>query len=504
MSLTVHFSTRDFSSPILTGLHAEPIRLDWSAYGGPEKAQIQLTGDQGKLIEVTRLLRSPVLVDDPAGSPVWWGYVEQVLIFLDSVQFEVSLDRLFNKVSVRYTFTSPGNHSEEALMTAIANDLASQREYGIREIVINRDGIDDDFADNLRDTFLKAAAWPKSTLTHQVSGGQPCALVRCAGWFNTLAWQHYDNDDGFYANTGPGPGTFSFGQSASYRCPSQSFTPGASGNLKYAYFQLRGVGSPTRDLNAQLRDGMGTILGVSEGVSGATLSNSAYAWVKFTFASPVSLTGGTTYLIGVTANTTNPSQYFAVRTDENQGYSNGNGCYFNGVSWVSFPSVTNPGGAPDLLFRAVCITDTGTQITAIANDGNQFFTRIRAFDSGVLTCPYRNNGCDCLKEIRALMTLGTSNQRKILANVTVERALEFYEQPDSQVPSIYMDEKGVFYTFQGTALRPYFPPIGKFAIYSGSGRMMQPFDKNRVPACFIESAVYWPKTGKVQINQGRE
>lgn len=208
-------------------------------------------------------------------------------------------------------------------------------------------------------------------------------------------------------------------------------------------------------------------------------------------------------MIGVTGNTTDPARYFAIRTDENQGFQNGYGRYFNGTSWINFPSITNPGGAPDLLFRSLCITDTGSQVSAIANAGNQFFTRITTPVTGVLSCPFRDNGYDCLKEIMALMASGTLDQRKILARVSPERQLEFYEQPDPENPSVYMDAMGHFFTHQGTALKAYFPPIGQFARYSGSSRMMHPFDKNRIPACFIESAAYWPKTQKVVINSSR-
>lgn len=499
MTFTVDFSARDFSAPILTGLNAEPLQLDWSVNGGPERAQLQLTGAEDQLIEACRLLRCPVIISDIAGVPVWWGYVEEVLVYLEGAQIKVSLERLFNKVSVRYSYISPNPGLADLSTTASAENGASQVEYGIKEITLQRFGIDDDFAVNLRDTFLSAAAWPESALSQNLQGKHARVILKCAGWFKTLAWQHYQNHEGFYGNTGSGPGVFNFAQSSVYRYPSQVFTPGASGALKYAYFQLRGIGNPTRNLNAQLRDGGGTLLATSDAVSGPTLSGVSYRWVRFTFSPPYTLVGGTTYMIGVTGNTTDAAQYFAIRSDENQSCSNGYALYYNGSSWVHLPSITNPGSAPDLIFRAVCISDTGSQISAIANVGSQFFTRITAPASNVLTCPYRDNGEDRLKEIQNMMALGTSNHRRILARVTPERELEFYEQPDPETPSVYMDGKGQFWTFQGTPLKAYFPPVGQFARYSGSSRIILPFDKARVPACFIEGASYYPLTGRLRI-----
>ena len=500
MRFSVSFSARDFSSPVFTGLVADPIRLDWSAYGGPERADIRLMGDKEKLLQTTRLLRCPVMINDRAGSPVWWGYVEEVVVLTGDVQIHVSLEDLYNKVRVRYGFMTPDHHSGDILVTDFADDVPSQRDYGVKTLTLRREGIDDEFAENLRDAFLASSSLPESRLSQVSKHGRSYGFVKCAGWFKTLSWQSYENQEGFYANTGSGPGTFTFGQSTSYQYPSQVFTPGASGSLKYAYFQLRGVGGPTRDVCAQLRDSSGSFLAVSEPVSGSTLSSTAYRWIKFVFTSPFDLVGGQTYMLGVTGTTTDPSRYFAIRTDENQGYSNGYGQYFNGTAWVGFPSITNPGGAPDLLFRALCITDTGRQISAIANAGNQFFTRISSPDSGLLTCPYRDQGEDCLNEIRRLMALGTNNHRKILARVSPDRQLEFYEQPDPGQPSVYMNEQSLFFTYQGTPLKPYFPPVGHFARYSGSSQILMPFDKNRVPVCFIERASFWQGTGKVVIN----
>jgi hypothetical protein len=146
------------------------------------------------------------------------------------------------------------------------------------------------------------------------------------------------------------------------------------------------------------------------------------------------------------------------------------------------------------------VTDTGTQLFTIAESGSQFFIRISAPSTGVLTSPYRERNQDCLQEVQALMTLGTSNQRRILARVTPERQLEFYEQPDPTIPLIYVDGEYHFYTMHGTVLEPYIPPIGQFAQYIGSSQIILPFDSARTPTCFIARVRYWPQTGKVRVD----
>lgn len=502
MMLSVDFYEHDFSVPILIGLHMQPVKLSWSVYGGPEFAEIRLDGEAGKLLQMTRLIRCPVQISDSSGRPVWWGFVQDVLIFLDEVKIKVSLADLYNRVTVHYTFISPDSTTADDFWTTTANFQPSQDVYGVKAITLHRSGIDDNFAEELRDTFLNLSAWPRSILSQRLERGSTHARVRCSGWFKTLAWQGYQNTEGFYANDGSGPGTFNFGQSSSYRTPAQRFTPGAPVDLKYAYFQLRSVGGCTRNLNAQLRDASGVLLAASGAVSGVSLSSTYYSWVKFTFSTPYTLSAGTTYMIGVTGNGTNPTQYFALRTDENQTFTSGYGQYYNGVSWVTIPSITNPGGAPDLIFRALCISDTGAQISDIASAGNQFFTRITEPPTGVFTCPFRDNGYDCLSELQALMDLGTSNHRRILARITSDLHLEFYEQPDPNLPAVYLDQRGQFLTFQGMLLKAYSPPVGQYASYSGSEHILMPFDKARVPVCFIERAVFYPDTGQVEINPG--
>ncbi|MDY6847260.1 MAG: hypothetical protein SVP52_09010 [Chloroflexota bacterium] len=439
------------------------------------------------------------MVNDISGIPVWWGYVQEIIIYLDNTKITISLDNLFNSVSVRYSFISPNAGLSDMLMTPIASDLSSQAAFGTKEIMLQRIGIDDDFALSLRDTFLNSAALPQSILSQNRTSKNDRVILKCSGWFKTLAWKYYQSEEGFYANTGSGPGVYNFANSSLRRYPSQLFTPGDTVFLKYAYFQLRKVGSPTRNLNAQLRSESGSLLATSDPVSGSTLSPTSYRWVRFLFSDPEILTVDETYMIGVTGNSVNGSHYFSIKSDENQSFQDGYAKYYNGSSWFNLPSITNPGGLPDLIFRVVGFKDTGDQISSIAIAGDQFFTRIESLASHVYTCPYLDYGDDCLTELKNIMALGTSNHRRILAHVSPKRELQFYEQPDPDIPTVYMNAKGQFVTFQGTLLKPYFPPVGQFAQYSGSARVLLPFDKLRLPACFIEGATYYPQTGSVKI-----
>ena len=98
------------------------------------------------------------------------------------------------------------------------------------------------------------------------------------------------------------------------------------------------------------------------------------------------------------------------------------------------------------------------------------------------------------------MQLGTDQLRPILASVSPERHLLFYEQPDPQEADVYLNREGMFQTCHNVPLPFYQPPIGRFAYWVGSNRIGLPWDRHRLPACFVARAEFWPETGVVRIS----
>lgn len=504
MTLSVHFQTRDFALPVITGCQATPHILSWSARGGPDQAVIKLNGAFPDLLKCLSLLRCPVEVADHQSSPVWWGYVYQVTLLHGESKFTVTLDDLFNRVKVIYSFASPDTSLTEYFEATSVDDPRSQSEYGIRETIIKKLNIDQDFADNLRDTFLASHAYPQTILTASHHQNTASVTLTCHGWFISLGWQSYETQNGYHANLGPGPGSFLFGQASTALYPSQSFIAAGSSSLKYVYFLLRKFGNPTQNISVALSSdsggSIGTPLIVSNPISATTLTTTAFEWIRFEFSTPYALSSGTKYWLTIDQNGVSSTNYFAIRLDENMGYGLNQGLYYNGSSFVQFPTVTHPSGIPDTFFRAVCVQDTGTQLYTIASTGNQFFDKILSLPTGVSTCPFRASGKSCLQEIESLMDLGTSNNRPILSAVSSYRHLLFYEQPDPSVHTVYMNRQGQFFTTKGKQLKPYTPPVGQFASYTGTDLITSPWDNRRVPLCFVSIAKYNCRTGSLVIN----
>lgn len=498
---TTEILRRDFSQMVRNRIPLQPEYLSWTAFGGPERAELAAAGRPEQLLDLVNLLRCGVTVRDGRAEPVWWGYIEEVVVELEAVEVRVSLADLANEVRVQYDYTSPDNTRGDRNLTAIAADHRSQAEFGVKTRLLHQANIDEPHALALRDTWLAQHAWPVSRLSQRQQPGPERARLVCSGWFKTLDWQPYAQLEGFYANYGPGPGAFSFGREASAKYAGQSFQPQADSTLKFASFMLRNVGGATRTLTARLHadDGgqPGTVLTTSAPFSPVDLPESAYSWARFTFAAACPLSAGSRYWVTLDPNGLNAGQYFMLRLDENMNFTGGTGRYYNQSTgtWNAFP----PADQPDTLFRFVCVSDTADQSLAIANAGGQFFTRISAEPTGIETSPYRNAGLTCLAEIRGLMELGTRNQRLVLAGVSPQRQLRFYEQPQPSQADLYLDSSSRFFTREGVLLAPWRSPVGRFARFSGTNRISLPWDRQRLPACFIAGAEYWPQTGKSRV-----
>ncbi len=500
-AFTVEIERRDFSGTVQLGLPARPTRLSWSAFGGPERAECRIEGPATKLLDLTGLLRCGVMIRDAAGEPVWWGFIETVEVALEAVSVRVAMSDLANQVSVQYEALTTGRLAGERTVTSPAGLLRSQAEYGIKERLLARRNIDRAFAESLRESWLAQHAWPIARLSQRAEQGTPYARLICTGWFETLGWRSYTHAEGFYANDEQGPGSFAFGNSTGSRYVGQSFAPGEDVNLKAVQFRLRNVGFATRAITARVHPDAGGVPGavaaVSEPLDPVGLPATAYAWAQFVFTDPVPLSGGDVYWVTLDPNGVNGGAYFMLRLDENMGFAGGEGRYYNQStgSWNLFP----PADRPDTLFRFVCVTDTGDQIGAIAAQGGQFFSRIRTLTTGLQTSPYRVDGHTCLEDLRGLLALGTQDQRLVLAAVSPQRHLRFYAQPDPDEADIYLDRESQFYTRQGVPIRPWFPPVGRFARLSASSRTSLPWDRRRLPACFIAGAEYDLQTGQLRI-----
>lgn len=191
---TVLFANRQFV-PVIPEpqLHLTPVRWSAAAVGGPKVAEIEVTGPRRDLEALTDWLRYEVKLISQRGSLLWWGYVHEVELQVGQLLVTVSLDTVINKAAVLYTALEGA--AEEAFTTAWAAHAASVAEYGTREKLPSIGQASAAMATSLRDKLLARQAYPRAGRALAGSAGSR-AVLRCRGWYQTLAWRYFQRTDG--------------------------------------------------------------------------------------------------------------------------------------------------------------------------------------------------------------------------------------------------------------------------------------------------------------------
>jgi hypothetical protein len=163
-----------------------------------KSATITASGPRQAVFELLEILRYGVKIYSATDLVVWLGYVNTVRVNDRGSLTGVSLDDMANRVAVAYSYVEPGTSTVGVRKTtAWADDLASQAEFGVKELLISSDGTTDAGAEQLRDTYLAEHSTPVGTSSYNgISGGDiVTAQIDCLGWLYTLGWTTYANSD---------------------------------------------------------------------------------------------------------------------------------------------------------------------------------------------------------------------------------------------------------------------------------------------------------------------
>ena len=240
----------------------------------------------------------------------------------------------------------------------------------------------------------------------------------------------------------------------------QQFVPASSWTASQGSVKLRKVGAPSDSVTLTIRSDSGGApvwppLATSTVVAASISSNSA--WTEFVFASPVALTGGTTYWLVVNRSGSNDmDDYYTIAVDEDAGYGAGYLRMWSGAAWVARPVDAS------MIFRVEGVEATTAQIAEIVDVAGQFLTGTTLDDaSGIDTLQFRDGIVDALTELGDLLTLGTSNARRLLCAVDRDRSLRVREEPAyTGTPDYVRYLDGQITTPQGVALSPGEVPAG--------------------------------------------
>ncbi|MBX3050801.1 MAG: hypothetical protein KF753_04965 [Caldilineaceae bacterium] len=231
-----------------------------------------------------------------------------------------------------------------------------------------------------------------------------------------------------------------------------------------AAVKVRRVGNPSDNLVI-------AIYSDSSGSPGSLLDSSTVAgsaisadgnWTTVELANTQSLVPGTTYWLMVSRDGANTySDYYEVMVDPDLGYAPEVLKIYDGSGWVSRPENAN------MPFRLTGLEDTNTQMETLITAAAEFIVRNEVAASGTETNQWRNGDNTALVELESLLSLGTSNNRRMLARVTRERTLIITEEqakPDTIV--YFQNADGGLVDRNGVAIVGY-PPMGEWIDLKG-------------------------------------
>ncbi len=333
--MQVRVYRRDFSEELQSSPVLQVERLTWSALGGPDEAL--LTGSiagkdwAARSTEWAReSLGRPVMVANQTGEAAWWGYVQRVEIQQDALQLVYDLAEMTNRVCVEYWQPEPqlewtGAHT----FTAWADDLGSQRIYGVKERIITLRSMDESEALQARDALLAQHSRPQPQVGRLAAGQRPPQIrLVCRGWWETLRWRYARFNDGYQGFVKPGQTLQSFGRMANTDARvAQSFQTAYGGWLcGEAVVNIRAVGSNTDQVICELCGDAGGAPGLvlaSAAVNASVVSNVRW-WVKFLFGTRPAILASTPYwLVFSRSGALSSANYYQLYTDTANSYPAG-------------------------------------------------------------------------------------------------------------------------------------------------------------------------------------
>jgi hypothetical protein len=135
--------------------------------------------------------RVAFIVDNPV-EPIWEGYINRMTFTAGGVQYTISLDSMFNRMSVQYITLATS--ATTPVKTTDFDETNSQAVYGIKEGTTDwgvHATVNTTTVAQLRDTIGNQRAWPRTSLTQGQGGG--LLHIEMLGFFHTLEWENYNN-----------------------------------------------------------------------------------------------------------------------------------------------------------------------------------------------------------------------------------------------------------------------------------------------------------------------
>jgi hypothetical protein len=187
------YRSDDDDTQVVTSAALDIRPRTWSAIakGGTWDADIDVFGPLAELTDITAWLGYKVNIINEFGTCVWWGDVQTVEIVAGGLRRGVTLDRLANRVMIRYSQKQPGGGSIST-DTGWADNANSQTTYGVweRRIAATRE-LEGNEGTALRGTALSRLSQPHYTLA--ADRGAMQGRLYCTGYWQRTKRKYFSN-----------------------------------------------------------------------------------------------------------------------------------------------------------------------------------------------------------------------------------------------------------------------------------------------------------------------
>jgi hypothetical protein len=442
------------------GGKARVSELTWVLHGGPESALVQL-GAALSLEEMAAYLGWKLLICNRDQTPVWWGFIEEMEASQEGSWKRLSLKTMANRVGVSYQSQTPSADFGLMAQSPWVEDLASQASFGVKEDLLRLGSMGEEEALLHARKVLSMRAFPKTQISPTAKMHDSGVLLRCSGWFKTLAWRHYRPGSSLFGNMGGQAGTSTLGMEPACLRLAQSFKPAVAMQISFVALRLRKIGNPSDNLLVQIQTDAagapsGTIL-TSTTVTPAALSAESYTWVRLALGTELTLDPTQTYwLVILRSGGLSASQGFALALDQGLNFRGGNLLRFNqpAALW----QMLSP--EADLLFKVGGLRATKVLMQEVFEACGQKLTglSVEVTSSPQITCldDHLEDGAAAMQR---LLGLGDGLMNSLFATVGPEGRLRIVPL-SADLPVYHRGRAGNLLNNRGFPIEEALSPVG--------------------------------------------
>jgi len=193
MSNFVKVRDRSFKNVQLSNMTVAPITWSANAVGGYKRATLEVSAPDNGVSDVLKWLRYDVTILSESNSIVWNGYVKEIVVYIGPIAISITLDRMSNRISTIYSYKNAFGKSISDRTEWTQDDLSVSL-FGYKESVMSKTDTTQAAVSTYQQSRLDLLKNPVPSI--EVSDNRFGARLICAGWFSTLNWRYYRQQQG--------------------------------------------------------------------------------------------------------------------------------------------------------------------------------------------------------------------------------------------------------------------------------------------------------------------